>query len=106
LPNLRMISQRSVYPHIDIDACTCQGVVVSSNLHSDTPSYSTAEMTWGLVLAAIRQTPQQVSALRAGKWQIGVGSMLRGKILGVYGFGRIGRVVASYGKAFGMNVPV
>ena len=104
LPQLRMISQRSVYPHIDIDACTRRGVVVSSNMHSDTPSYATAELTWGLVLAAMRQIPQQASALKEGKWQIGVGNTLRGKTLGIYGYGRIGSVVAGYGKAFGMNV--
>lgn len=104
LPKLRMISQRSVYPHIDIDACTRHGVVVSSNMHSDTPSYATAELTWGLVLAAMRQIPQQASALKAGKWQIGIGNTLRGKTLGIFGYGRIGSVVAGYGKAFGMSV--
>ena len=103
LPNLRLISQRSVYPHIDIVACTRLGVVVSSSQHADTPSYAAAELTWGLVLAAVRQIPQQMSALQAGKWQIGVGSTLRGKTLGVYGYGRIGAVVAGYGRAFGMN---
>jgi D-3-phosphoglycerate dehydrogenase len=104
LDSLRLISQRSVYPHIDIDACTRLGVIVSSNLHSDTPSYAAAELTWGLVLAAMRQIPQQMNALRAGKWQVGVGNTLRGKTLGIYGYGRIGRVVAGYGSAFGMNV--
>ena len=106
LDRLKLISQRSVYPHIDIDACTRRGVIVSSNLHSDTPSYAAAELTWGLVLAAMRQIPQQMAAMRAGKWQIGVGSGLRGKTLGIYGYGRIGAVVAGYGKAFGMNVMV
>jgi D-3-phosphoglycerate dehydrogenase / 2-oxoglutarate reductase len=106
LPNLRLISQRSVYPHIDIDACTRLGVIVSSNQHPGSPSYATAELTWGLVLAAMRQIPQQMSALRAGKWQIGVGSTLRGKTLGIYGYGRIGSVVAGYARAFGMNVSV
>jgi D-3-phosphoglycerate dehydrogenase len=106
LPKLRLISQRSVYPHIDIDACTRLGVMVCSNLHADTPSYATAEMTWGLVLAAMRQIPQQMASLQAGKWQIGVGSTLRGKTLGIYGYGRIGGVVAGYAKAFGMKVLV
>jgi D-3-phosphoglycerate dehydrogenase / 2-oxoglutarate reductase len=106
LPRLRLISQRSVYPHIDIDACTRNGVIVSSNLHTDTPSYATAELTWGLVLAAMRQIPAQVAALRRGAWQIGVGETLRGKTLGIYGYGRIGKVVAGYGNAFGMNVSV
>jgi D-3-phosphoglycerate dehydrogenase len=106
LPKLRLISQRSVYPHIDIDACTQLGVIVSSNQHADTPSYATAELTWALVLAAMRQIPAQVAALGRGAWQIGVGATLRGKTLGIYGYGRIGRVVAGYGKAFGMNVCV
>jgi len=106
LPNLRLISQRSVYPHIDIDACTQHGVIVSSNLHADTPSYAAAELTWALVLAAVRQIPAQVSALQRGVWQVGVGSTLRGKTLGIYGYGRIGKVVAGYGRAFGMTVCV
>jgi D-3-phosphoglycerate dehydrogenase / 2-oxoglutarate reductase len=106
LPKLKLISQRSVYPHIDIDACTRLGVVVSSSLHADTPSFATAELTWGLILAAMRQIPQQMASLKAGHWQIGVGATLRGKTLGVYGYGRIGATVAGYGKAFGMNVLV
>jgi len=104
VPKLRLISQRSVYPHIDIAACTRHGIIVSSNMHSDTPSYAAAELTWGLVLAAIRQIPQQVAALKAGVWQIGVGQTLRGKTLGIFGYGRIGATVAGYGKAFGMNI--
>jgi D-3-phosphoglycerate dehydrogenase / 2-oxoglutarate reductase len=106
LPKLRLISQRSVYPHIDIEACTRLGVVVSSNMHPGTPSYSTVEMTWALILAAVRDIPQQAAALKAGRWQIGVGTTLRGKTLGVYGYGRIGAVVAGYGRAFGMQVQV
>jgi len=104
LPKLRLISQRSVYPHIDIAACTRNGVIVSSNLHADTPSYATAELTWALVLAAMRQIPAQVDGLRGGVWQVGVGTTLRGKTLGIYGYGRIGKVVAGYGRAFGMHV--
>jgi D-3-phosphoglycerate dehydrogenase len=106
LPGLRLISQRSVYPHIDVEACTRHGVVVSSSQHPGSPSYAAAELTWALVLAAARQLPQQVAALKDGRWQIGVGSTLRGKTLGIYGYGRIGAVVAGYGKAFGMNVLV
>src|SRR5271154_3644379 len=106
LPKLRLISQRSVYPHIDIGACTRLGIIVSSSQHADTPSYATAEFTWGLVLAAARAIPQQMAALKAGQWQIGVGQTLRGKTLGIYGYGRIGAVVAGYGKAFGMKVLV
>jgi D-3-phosphoglycerate dehydrogenase / 2-oxoglutarate reductase len=106
LGRLRLISQRSVYPHIDVDACTRRGIVVSSSQHPGTPSYAAAELTWGLVLAAMRRIPQQMAALKAGKWQTGVGLGLRGKTLGIYGYGRIGREVARYGKAFGMNVLV
>ena len=103
---LRLISQRSVYPHIDIEACTRLGIVVSSNLHSDTPSYATAELTWALILAAMRQLPQQMQSLRAGGWQMGVGASVRGRTLGIHGYGRIGRTVAGYGRAFGMKVLV
>jgi D-3-phosphoglycerate dehydrogenase len=106
LPKLRLISQRSVYPHIDIGACTRLGIVVSSSQHADTPSYAAAELTFALVLAAMRAIPQQMAALRAGRWQIGVGHTLRGKPLGIYGYGRIGAVVAGYGRAFGMRVVV
>jgi D-3-phosphoglycerate dehydrogenase len=106
LDTLRLISQRSVYPHIDIEACTRRGVIVSSDLHADTPSYATAELTWGLVLAAVRQIPQQMRSLQSGRWQIGVGQTLRGKVLGIHGYGRIGAAVAGYGRAFGMNVLV
>ena len=104
LPKLKLISQRSVYPHIDIDACTRLGIIVSSSQHPGTPSYAAAELTWGLILAAVREIPQQMASLKAGNWQIGVGTTLRGKTLGIYGYGRIGAAVAGYGKAFGMNV--
>ncbi|HEX6297453.1 MAG TPA: D-2-hydroxyacid dehydrogenase family protein [Burkholderiales bacterium] len=106
LDALRLISQRSVYPHIDIEACVRRGVIVSSNQHAGTPSYAAAELTWGLILAGMRQIPQQMQSLRAGHWQIGVGDSLRGKTLGIYGYGRIGGAVAGYGKAFGMKVLV
>jgi len=106
LPQLRLISQRSVFPHIDVADCTRLGIIVSSSQHPDSPSYSTAEFTWALTLAAMRQIPQQMASLKAGRWQIGVGSTLRGKTLGIYGYGRIGAVVAGYGKAFGMKVLV
>lgn len=106
LENLKLISQRSVYPHIDIDACTALGIIVSSSQHPGTPSYAAAELTWGLVMAAMRDLPRQMASLKAGNWQTGVGHGLRGKTLGIYGYGRIGRVVAGYGKAFGMNILV
>ena len=106
LPRLKLISQRSVYPHIDVDTCTRLGIVLCSNTHVDAASYSACELTWGLVLAALYRIPQQMASLQAGRWQMGVGASLRGKTLGIYGYGRIGAVVASYGKAFGMNVLV
>jgi D-3-phosphoglycerate dehydrogenase len=106
LDTLQLISQRSVYPHIDIDACTRRGVIVSSDQHPGSPSYAAAELTWGLILSAMRQIPQQMRALQAGTWQIGVGRTLRGQTLGIHGYGRIGGTVAGYGTAFGMKVLV
>jgi len=106
LPQLQLISQRSVYPHIDIEACTRLGIVVSSDMHPGTPSYSTAELTWALILAAAREIPQNVAALKAGKWQVGVGSTLRGKHLGIFGYGRIAGEVAKIGAAMGMRILV
>jgi D-3-phosphoglycerate dehydrogenase len=106
LPNLRLISQRSVYPHIDIDTCTRLGIIVSSGQHADTPSYATAELAFGLILSAMRQIPQQMAALQSGEWQIAIGHTLRNKTLGIHGYGRIGSVVAGYGRAFGMQVLV
>jgi len=104
LPDLKLISQRSVYPHIDIEACTKAGVLVCSSQHEGTPSYATAELTLALMLAAMRQIPQQMSSLKLGSWQMGVGHTLRDKTLGIHGFGRIGKAVAGFGKALGMNV--
>jgi D-3-phosphoglycerate dehydrogenase len=106
LPRLRLISQRSVYPHIDVETCTDLGILVSSDLHAGAPSYAAAELTWALVLAAMRQIPLQVSSLRTGGWQASVGDSVRSKMLGIYGYGRIGKVVAGYGEAFGMKVLV
>lgn len=107
LDKLRLISQVSVYPHIDVEACTRRGVIVSSAAFPGRPSYATAELTWGLIIAALRRIPQEMAALRAGKWQAyPVGTGLRGRTLGIYGYGRIGAVVAGYGSAFGMNVLV
>ena len=106
LPRLRLISQRSVYPHIDIAACTRLGIVVSSDMHGDTPSYATSELTWALVLAAMRQIPRQMAALREGRWQVDIGHTLRDKTLGIFGYGRLGSTVAGYGRAFGMDVQV
>ncbi|MGI3187131.1 D-2-hydroxyacid dehydrogenase family protein [Nioella aestuarii] len=104
LPNLRLISQRSVYPHVDVAACSDHDVLLCSNMHSDTPSYAAAEMTLALMLASYRQIPEQVASIRAGKWQAGVGRTMRGRTLGLYGYGRIAQAVASYAKAMGMHV--
>ncbi|HWM78632.1 MAG TPA: D-2-hydroxyacid dehydrogenase family protein [Methylomirabilota bacterium] len=105
LDKLRLISQVGVYPHIDAEACTRRGVIVSSSQMPGRPSYATAELNWGLILAAFRRIPQEMAALKAGQWQTSrVGIGLRGKTLGIWGYGKIGAVVAGYGKAFGMNV--
>jgi D-3-phosphoglycerate dehydrogenase len=104
LDKLKLISQRSVYPHIDVEACIRKGIVVSSDMSPGQPSYAAAELTWALVLAAMRHLPKEVAALKAGRWQSTFGTALRGRTLGVFGYGRIGGVVAGYGKAFGMNV--
>ncbi|MBI2217297.1 MAG: D-2-hydroxyacid dehydrogenase family protein [Candidatus Rokubacteria bacterium] len=107
LDKLRLISQASVYPHIDVAACTRRGVIVSSYNFPGQPSWATAELTWGLVIAAMRRIPQEMAALKAGVWQTPpIGMVLRGKTLGIWGYGKIGAVVAGYGKAFGMNVLV
>jgi D-3-phosphoglycerate dehydrogenase len=99
LDRLRMITQ------VDIPACTKRGVIVSSSQMPGRPSYATAELTWGLVIAAVRRIPQEMIAMRAGKWQAyPIGTGLRGKTLGILGYGKIGAVVAGYGRAFGMNV--
>lgn len=104
LPNLRLISQRSVYPHVDVAACTRNGVLLCSNMHADTPSYAAAELTLALMLASFRQIPQQVASLRQGGWQMGVGRTLRGRRLGLYGYGRIAQAVAEYAASLGMQV--
>ena len=104
LPNLKLISQRSVYPHVDVPACTAHGVLLCSNMHSDTPSYAAAEHTLALILASYRQIPQQMASIKAGQWQSGVGRTLRGRTLGLYGYGRIARAVAAYAKAMGLKM--
>ena len=82
-----------------------RGVIVSSSQMPGRPSYATAELTWGLVIAAVRRIPQEMIAMRAGRWQAyPIGTGLRGKTLGILGYGKIGAVVAGYGRAFGMNV--
>jgi D-3-phosphoglycerate dehydrogenase / 2-oxoglutarate reductase len=104
LPNLQLISQRSVYPHVDVEGCTRNGVLLSSNMHSETPSIAAAELTFALILASARQIPQQMASLRAGNWQLAPGQTLAGRRLGLFGYGRIARRVADYARAFGMDV--
>jgi D-3-phosphoglycerate dehydrogenase len=104
LPNLRLISQRSLYPHVDVPACTANGVLLCSNMHSDTPSIAASELTFALILASARQIPQQMASLRAGNWQMAPGQTLAGRRLGLYGYGRIAKQVAGYARAFGMEV--
>jgi D-3-phosphoglycerate dehydrogenase len=103
LPKLRLISQtgRST-GHIDVDACTEHGVVVSAAGFA-TP-HPTAELTWGLILAALRHIPYEVQRLREGHWQSTVGICVKGKTLGIYAYGRIGSLVAHVGRGFGARV--
>lgn len=102
LPRLKMIAQTGRgTTHIDLRTCTQRGVVVCAGGGSP---FATAELTWGLVLAALRRIPQEAARLRAGSWQSTIGTGLHGRILGVWGYGSIGRIVARYGRAFGMQV--
>lgn len=106
LAKLRIISQVSVFPHIDVEACTRKGILVCSDTTGHI-SYATAELTWALVLASFRRIPQETAALKAGRWQtLQVGDTVQGKTLGIYGYGRVGKVVAGYGRAFGVKVIV
>jgi D-3-phosphoglycerate dehydrogenase len=116
LPKLRLICQTGpVGAHIDIDACTKQGIAVAEGVGSP---IAPAELTWALVMAAMRRLPQYIGNLKHGAWQqaglksasmpvnFGLGMVLHGKTLGVWGYGRVGKLVASYGKVFGMQVIV
>lgn len=104
LPRLRLISQRSLYPHIDVAACTRNGVLLCSDMGADAPSIATAELTFGLMIARARDLLNQNASLRAGLWQRAPGQTLAGRMLGLYGYGRIARQVAVYARAFGMGV--
>ncbi len=116
LPKLRLICQTGpVGSHIDLEACTQRGIAVAEGLGSP---YAPAELAWALVMAAMRRLPQYIGNLKHGAWQqsglksasmpanFGLGMLLRGKTLGVWGYGRVGQLVAGYGKAFGMHVTV
>lgn len=106
LPRLRLISLVGPVPHVDLQACHERGITVCSLRATATPSYPTAELAWGLILAAWRRIPQEMAHLKAGGWQSpqAVGTTLHGRTLGIYGYGRIGALVAGYGRAFGMRV--
>lgn len=116
LPRLKLIAQTGrAGSHLDVAACTERGVAVAEGMGSPV---STAELTWALIMASMRRLPQYISNLKHGAWQqsglkssamptnFGVGMVLQGKTLGVWGFGRIGQLVAGYGRAFGMRVVV
>ena len=104
LPRLRLISQTGKgASHIDVEACTRRGVGVAVGTGSP---YAPAELTWALVLAAMRRVPQEWAHLRGGGWQHVLGTTVRGRTLGIFGYGKIGSLVAGYGRAFGMNVLV
>ncbi len=104
LPHLKLISQTGKgIAHIDLAACTRHGVAVAAGTGSP---YAPAELTWGLVLAAMRHIPQEVAHMKMGQWQSTLGLGLRGRTLGIFGYGKIGSLVAGYGRAFGMNVLV
>jgi D-3-phosphoglycerate dehydrogenase / 2-oxoglutarate reductase len=103
VPKLKLISQTGRNAnHIDVAACTEHGIVVAAG-GAGNPA-PTAELTWGLILAALRRIPQEVQRLKEGQWQGSVGTGVEGKTLGVYAYGRIGSIVAKVGKAFGMRV--
>ena len=116
LPRLKLIAQTGrVGSHVDVAACTERGIAVAEGVGSPV---APAELTWALIMAATRRLPQYISTLKHGGWQqsglksaamptnFGLGTVLRGKTLGIWGYGRIGQLVAGYGKAFGMNVLV
>src|ERR1700761_226338 len=116
LPRLRMISQTGkAGGHIELDACTERGIAV---LEGSGSPIAPAELTWALIMAAQRRIPQYVANLKQGAWQqsglktsalppnFGLGTVLRGQTLGLWGYGKIGQLIAGYGKAFGMNVVV
>ena len=116
LPRLKLIAQTGrVGPHIDVAACTERGVAVAEGMGSPV---APAELTWALIMAAMRRIPQYVANLKHGAWQqsglrsasmpsnFGLGMVLAGKTLGIWSYGRIGRIVAGYGRAFGMQVQV
>ncbi|OWT77345.1 MULTISPECIES: D-2-hydroxyacid dehydrogenase family protein [unclassified Achromobacter] len=104
LPNLRMISSRGHYPHVDIPALTRRGIVFCSETRKDPLSTATCELAFTLILAGLRDLRNQMDSVRAGRWQTQVGRSAAGRVLGLYGYGAVARQVAAYAKAFGMHV--
>jgi D-3-phosphoglycerate dehydrogenase len=104
LPKLRLITISGPCPNIDVAACTAHGVAVCAS--ANRASMATPELTWGLIMAAMRHIPGEVGRLKGGGWQHQIGRVLHGRRLGIYGFGRIGKLMAGYGRAFGMGVLV
>lgn len=107
LPGLRCISQTGRNTnHLDLAACTEHGIVVSAGGSSGggSPYSTTAELTWGLILASLRHLPTEIARMHHGEWQATIGTRLFGHTLGIYAFGHIGAAVARVGKAFGMRV--
>ena len=103
LPKLKLIGQTGrAATHVDLDACTEKGIVVSAGGTGN--SNATAELTWGLILSALRNLPFEVKRLKEGHWQSTLGIGVNGKTLGIYAYGKIGSIVAAAGKAFGARV--
>lgn len=103
LPKLKLIGQTGrAATHVDLEACTAKGIVVSAGGSGN--SNATAELTWGLILSALRNLPYEVQRLKEGHWQSTLGIGVRGTTLGIYAFGKIGSIVAGVGKAFGARV--
>ncbi|WP_395541494.1 D-2-hydroxyacid dehydrogenase family protein [Neotabrizicola sp. sgz301269] len=104
LPSLRLVSGRGAWPHVDVAACAARGVAFSSHRPPEAPNHAAAELTWALILAALRDLPGQIARAKAGLWQHGIGRSLRGRTVAIYGHGRIGKLVANCATAFGARV--
>ena len=104
LPNLKIISMRGFHSHVDVNSCTRNGVLLCSDMNKEVPNRAAAELTWALIMSAMRKVPQQMANMRSGKWQLGVGKSLYGRTIGLYGYGRIAKLVETYAVAFGMQV--
>lgn len=103
LPNLKLIGQTGrAATHVDLEACSERGIVVSAG-GSGNPN-ATAELTWGLILSALRNLPFEVKRLREGHWQSTLGTGVNDKTIGIYAYGKIGSIVAAVGRAFGARV--